>query len=177
MIPSILMTVGRQYYTLAEYIDEAKEMGVSKRIAMTAIPEGLVPGMSKIFIAHPDAIVKVTADGKCLADLVRVVLGETYVSPDFAPYWEQEKIQPDEVIPDHMLSLTYAFSKLPAAERAKLTAEYGLVFHMGVIGYTFFEGVQFVMPAGETELPENARQLLPLVESGYVQPVHVTYVD
>jgi len=177
MIPSILMTVGRQYYTLAEFIDEAKEMGVSKRIAMTSIPEGLVPGISKVFIAHPDAIVKVTADGKCLADLAQEVLGEEYVSPDFAPYWEQEKIQPDEVIPEHMLTLTYAFSKLPAAEREKLITEYGLVFHMGVIGYTYFDGFQFVVPDGQEELPEEAQQLRPLVESGYVQPVHVTYVD
>lgn len=177
MIPSVLMTVGRQYYTLAGFIDEAKEMGVSKRIPTTSIPEGLVPGMSKIFIAHPDAIVKVTAKGKRLADLVRVVLGETYVSPDYAPYWEQEDIQPNEVVPDHMLSITYAFSKLPAEERAKLTVEYGLDFHMGVIGYTYFEGVQFVMPEGAEDLPKDAKHIQPLIDSGYVQPVHIVYVD
>jgi len=45
-----LMWVGRSYYTIESFIQEARKMGVCKRVPM--LPRGVVPGKSRVFLVH-----------------------------------------------------------------------------------------------------------------------------
>ncbi len=184
-VPSILMIAGRQYYKLWEYIEEAQDIGVSKRIPSKAIPEGMVPGLSKIFIAHPDAIVKVTAPDKTLEDLAHELFAcETLTMAELAklidldkPFWTGEELNPSDFVPESMLDISMALSKVEEPEYSHIVKEFGLQFCLGVVGYAHFEGIQVVLDKSEEDLPDDLEHLRPLVEFGYVQPVHVEYPD
>ena len=52
-----LMWVGKRHYTPESFIQEAIEMGVSKRIAQ--IPKNLELGKTRILVAHPDAVTNI----------------------------------------------------------------------------------------------------------------------
>jgi hypothetical protein len=177
-VPSILMTVGRKFYKLHEYIDEASNMGISKRIPITGIPEGMVPGLSKIFLAHPDAIVKVTDPNYSLTDLAQALVDLQKLTnvqyarfvEDVQPFWTGENLQPGDYVPEQMLILTYALSLLEPPALKELVQKMGLVFCMGIFGWSYFSGFEYVLKPGEEELPKDLAHL-----EGYVEPVHVIY--
>lgn len=50
-----IMTVGDKYYTPVEFVEEARMIGISKRIPF--IPKSLVIGETVIFLAHPKACI------------------------------------------------------------------------------------------------------------------------
>ena len=52
--PAFIMTVGAKYYTPMSFMEEATEMGVSKRIPF--IPKKLKLGTTVVFLAHPKAV-------------------------------------------------------------------------------------------------------------------------
>lgn len=177
-VPSLLMTVGRKYYKLYQYVDEAQNIGVSKRIPITAIPDGLVKGLSKIFLAHPDAIVKVTASDKTFADLAYALYEKDYLTAvqyqkiieDVPAYWTGEELHPNDLVPERMLDVTYALSKVPGPEHMGLGETFGLEFCMGIFGYSYYSGIEYVCKPGEDELPAELAHL-----DGYVEPVHIMY--
>jgi hypothetical protein len=172
------MCVGRKFYKLHEAVEEYKEQGVSKRVSNTAIPEGLVPWRSKIFVAHPDAIVKVTAEGKTLADLAYTLLENGCLSEDdwdslvemANPYWTGKELHSEDFVPVSMLVIAIALSKMPEHEQDALKQELGLEFCMGIFGFAYLSGIEYVAKPGETDLPANMKHL-----KGYVQPVEVFY--
>jgi hypothetical protein len=181
--PSLLMCVGRQHYSLAEFVEEAESHGLSKRIPVNSIPEGLVPGLSKIFVAHPDAIVKVRVSDRTLIGLAceLVDLG-TLSQEKFAdlvdmekPFWTGQELHADDFVPAGMLDITLALSKTSDEDRARLIHDYDLEFVMGVFGWSLFSGFQLVLPKGEGSLPQDLDHLDPLVDSGYVEMVHMEY--
>lgn len=49
-----IMTVGKKYYSPQSFLDEARRMGVSKRIPF--VPKKLVLGASVVYLAHPQAV-------------------------------------------------------------------------------------------------------------------------
>jgi hypothetical protein len=51
--PRLLMWVGKKHYTPSTFADEARRLGISKRVPV--IPEGLVLGETWVVLAHPDA--------------------------------------------------------------------------------------------------------------------------
>lgn len=177
-IISLLFCVGEDNYTLSEYIKEARDIGVSKRIPLTAIPQGLQKGLSKIFLAHPKAIVKVTAAGKTLRDLAYHLLTigkiELQAWMDMTDilnaYWTGEELNPNDFVPKGMLDITYGLSECSTRERNELIKEYGLEFCMGVFGYVPFSGMEYVCGKDEDELPEHLQHL-----EGYIEPVQVAY--
>lgn len=184
-VPSLLFCVGDEYYKLWEFIAEAEEIGASKRVALTAIPDGLVRGLSKMFFAHGQAIVKVTAPGKTLADLAYALLEEGIFTPvewskltelDL-PYWTGGELQAFDPVPECMLDITVALSKLKVKRLRELTETFGLQFCQGIIGYSPFNGFQVVLDKDEQTLPESLSVLAPLVDTGYVEMVHVVYAD
>lgn len=59
-----LLWVGEKYYTPASFIEEAKKIGVSKRIAQ--IPRELRLGETWVLLAHPKAITKPDPEKKKL---------------------------------------------------------------------------------------------------------------
>jgi len=184
-VPSLLVCIGKKYYKLYEVIREYKNDGISKRSPRKSVPRGLDKCLSKIFCAHPDAIIKVTTEGQTLHDLAYTLLTEGFLTEDQwdklveleKPYWTGEELQAGDFVPEGMLDITEAFSRLPDKRQAELTKELGLVFCMGVFGYAPFEGFQVVLRHDETELSEDLEDLQPLVDMGYVEPVHVHYTD
>lgn len=176
--PSLLVCYGRQFYKLHELVWESKAHGISKRIPIKSIPEGLQKGVSKIFAAHPDAIIKVKADGKSLHDLAY----DLYMDGFFSavewqnlveltdPYWNGETLQPFDFVPACMLSVSMALSQSP--KRDTLVGEYDVEFCMGIIGYSPFSGFQWVAGKDDEGLPEEIAHL-----DGYVEAVHVIYDD
>jgi hypothetical protein len=178
--PSLLMCVGRKFYKLYELVQEAENYGISKRIPITAIPEGMVRGLSKLLVAHPDAIVKVTAPGCTLQDLAwsLVDLG-LLTQMQFAklvdldvPFWTGNELKPYDFVPESMLDVAMALSMTNDEDHERLVKEFELEFCMGVVGYSFVTGIQYVTKPGEVGLPPELAHL-----EGYVDPVHIEYVD
>lgn len=52
--PAFIMTVGAKYYSPMSFLEEATEMGVSKRIPF--IPRNLELGKTVVYLAHPEAV-------------------------------------------------------------------------------------------------------------------------
>lgn len=183
--PSILMCAGRQDYKLHEFVFEAKAQGVSKRIPVQSVPEGLKKGLSKIFIAHPDAILKVTAEEKTLHMLAFHLFDAglftheqwTKLMDLDVPYWTGEELKSDDFVPESMLDISMAFSQLPDTDKRKLQEEYGIEFCMGIIGYSPFSGFDLVLNHDEDTLPDSFAHLEGMIEDGYVRPVHVEYKE
>jgi len=152
---------------------------------MKSIPLGMEKGLSKILCAHPDAIVKVTTEGKTLHDLAYTLLEEGFLTDEQwtklveldKPFWTGQELNPGDFVPAGMLDITEAFSRLTDKRQAELTKELGLVFSMGVFGYAPFGGFEVVLRHDETELPKDLEDLQPLVDMGYVDPIHVYHKD
>lgn len=52
---SYILWVGKQHYpTTLQFVDEAKRLGISRRIS--AIPKDLVVGETVVYLAHPEAV-------------------------------------------------------------------------------------------------------------------------
>ena len=178
-VPSILMCVGKQYYKLSEFVDEAERDGISKRIPTTNIPQGLVPYVSKIFVAHPDSIIRTKAEGKTLSELASRLLEIgtlPYLSfidiPEiYSPYWQNEKILSYEFVPACILDLALALDRCEDKVRDKLIEEFGIEFCMGIFGYSYIQSLVYIAKEGEEELPEKL-----VDQEGYVQPIHVVHL-
>lgn len=57
---SLVMTVGKKFYTPSSFIRESNEMGVSKRIS--ALPQGFVMGETWVLLVHSEAGVETVTD-------------------------------------------------------------------------------------------------------------------
>lgn len=182
---SVLVCVGKQYYKLHEMIEEYTRYGISKRIPLQSIPEGLERGLSRIFVAHPDAIVKVRAHKKSLNDLAYALYEAGLISGDDwvrlvdleEPYWTGTELNPGDSVPLQMLVIAQAYSEADAALQKKLKDEFELDFCMGVVGYTTFEGFQYVVEKGKETLPAELDEFKHLLDNGYITPVHVEYLE
>jgi hypothetical protein len=164
MATDIIMWVGEEHYTVREFIEEAKQMGVSKRIPRTAIPEGIVPGESRIFIKHHKAIVHCN-------DLVG--LGEELGIPIEQDI--EDSLDPDTPLPENMLRLVMELDEIRSDSHELYDAiagelSYDVWYSPGVIGYSYITGLQYVAYDDEDDLPENLQHMSHLVE-----PVRVVY--
>ena len=176
--PSALMCVGRKFYKLHEMVEEYKAMGISKRIPATSIPEGLVPLKSKLFVAHPDAIIRVTADDKTLMGLAMDLVDEGLLLPDDLTditsvemdFWRDDTLQSEDYVPTPMLTLAMAYSR--SEHRDQHTKMYGIETCMGVVGYAYLDRIEYVVRDGEEELPENLAHL-----EGEIDLVSYTYEE
>lgn len=176
--PSALMVVGRKYYKLHEMVWEYKDMGISKRIPTSSIPEGLVPDESKLFVAHPDAIIKVTADGKGLMELALELMAEDLLTPGEVEeitemeldFWPDQELKAEDYVPAAMLTLAMAYSQ--SERKAALSKQYKIETCMGVIGYAYLDRIEYVVKDGEEGLPDDLKHL-----EGTVTPVSYEYED
>lgn len=169
-VPSALMVVGRKFYKLHEMVEEYKDMGISKRIPVTSIPEGIVPMKSKLFVAHPDAIIRVTVDGKTLLDLALDLVDEELITPEDLveivemeqDFWEGEDLNPEDLVPTPMLTLAMAYSQ--SMHQGHYIGAYGVETCMGVVGYAYLDRIEYVVRDGEEELPEELSHLDDIIE-------------
>jgi len=163
MAVDLIMWVGSDNYTVSSFIEEVKRMGVSKRIPKNSIPEGIVPGVSRLFIKHRNAIVHATSKDKRfnLEDLI----DQLTVVHDMPHY----------TLPQDMLGLIFALERLqeeePESWKRYVTA-YDLTWTSGVIGFAYITGIQYVAKDNEEGLPEDLVHL-----EGYVEPIRIEYYD
>lgn len=193
----LLMQVGKDNYTVWEFIKEAELLGISKRVGLTSLPSGVVHGVSRLFVWHQEAILSVTKYcGDELLDSDEVVEAQTSFLWDlqgrngldetwalgkldraydsFAPPENPEDLDLSwdaHVNPD-MLDIVIAFQSLTPVEQKDLTKYYGIKWYPGVFGYSYITSMVYVAGAEEAELPEQLQHL-----EGYVEPVHVETVD
>lgn len=186
--PSIIMFAGEDNYTLASFLDEAEFAGVSKRIPANSIPQGLVPGASKIFIAHPKAIVLVGADGLTLEDLAYRLLEMGFITAEQwadlvdldmpKEAWQKMELEPFDPVPSCMLDIAYALSAVGGSRLRDLEQEFQISYIPGVIGFSHVTRLEYVLPNDVTELPSNIDPALKnAIDASYVTPVHVHYDD
>jgi hypothetical protein len=173
--PSVIMVVGKKYYEFHEAIAEYKELGISKRIGKKNIPEGLVPFKSKLFVAHPDAIILIGNENYGLADLGMDLYKEGVLSDraleevvGLEQNWNPEELKSDDPVPEPMLYLAEAYSK--SESRAALQSNYEIETRMGVFGYAYLQRIEYVVRPGETEVPDDLAHL-------DIVPVHYEYED
>lgn len=176
--PDIIMYVGEQYYTLHDYISEALQQGVHKRISSASIPDGIVPWESKIFLAHSKAILR-TNIGE-LADLAYELLDRGYMTQvqynsfveNTEPFWTGEELKPEDFVPAQMLMLATVLSTVPANELAEIEIKWGVEYFPGVFGYAYIAGMHYICKPDEDDLPLELRHMKDLIE-----PVHVKLVE
>lgn len=179
-VPSLLMCVGRQYYTVESFIREAESMGPSKRIPVKSIPEGIVPMLSKIFCACPEAILKVTNEKFTLFDLAVHLVSSGVLSQKKLddmieldePYWQEKELPAESFVPEPMLDLAIAFSRLEGSDRKETMSMFGIETCMGIVGWSYIRALEYVLPDDVDQLPEELQHL-----EGYITPVHVTYTE
>lgn len=162
---SILMCVGKSFYELHEMVEEYQDMGISKRLPITSIPDGLIPYKSKLFVAHPDAIIRVTVDGKTLLDLALDLADEELLTADEVyeitmmeeDFWFSDDLNSEDPIPEPMLTLALAYSR--SQHKAHYIGAYGVETCMGVVGYAYMDRLEYVVRDGEETLPEELAHL------------------
>jgi len=149
----IIMWAGEKQYTVSSFIIEARIMGVSKRIPRNSIPEGIIPGRSRLLIKHKKAILH----GNDLDQLVtRLNVGSPYTI----------------TLPDDMLALVMVLEAVKEQDPViwkQLVEEFELTWSPGVIGYSYISSIQYVVEEGEEELPDD------LAHIQYLEPVKVEY--
>lgn len=178
--PSLLLCYGLQYYKLHELIYEAETQGLSKRVPITSIPEGMEHIKSKLFVAHPHAIVKVTEEDQTLQDLAYDLYEQGFLSEKEwnalveleVPYWDGQELEADDFVPASMLDVAIALSKVDTRQKNKMIKKYGIEFCQGIVGYSYFTGFQYIVKEGEDGLPDELANL-----DGYVEAVRPVYVD
>lgn len=164
--PSLIMCVGRKFYKLHEMVEEYQLMGISKRISITSLPEGVKPLESKIFVAHPDAIVQVGPEF-LLFDLARMLYDEGLLTQEEVEEvgiydWVMPDFEPTTEVPRPMLTLALALSKSP--NKSMYDAAYHIKYIQGIVGFAYLERLEYVAREGETELPAQYAHLEDEVE-------------
>jgi hypothetical protein len=162
----IIMWAGEEHYTVSSFIEEAKRMGVSKRIPRTAIPENIILGQSRILIKHRQAIVHSER-----LDELFLTISHVYNIPEFAL---TDKSRKGLNIPDTMLRMVLFLEELKVADPVtweKFVEVYGLTWSPGVIGYSYITNIQYVAYDDEEELPEDLQN----IEN--VEIVRIKYAD
>ncbi|HEC65135.1 hypothetical protein LCGC14_2247890 [marine sediment metagenome] len=155
-IVDVIMWAGENNYSVSEFINEARKMGVSKRIPRNSIPEGIVPGRSRLLIKHKKAIVK------------------TELESDYPLLIDNLIVNDYPVSEGSMLSVVMALENL-YKEDIEFWREfiyvYGITWHPGVIGYSYITGLQYVVEEEEEDLPED------LAHIKYLEPIKMEYDD
>ena len=156
----LLMFVGKEPYPWPnDFSEEAMEIGVSKRIPRMAIPE-IEPGVSRLALIHPKAIVRVTAEGMDLYGLARELMCEHGDTIECEADQEvDEVIQALLVCPYEGESMSGLTNLLRDAEKAKdlkrLEEKYGIEYQAGVFGFCYLTAVHYVAQAKESEIPAD----------------------
>jgi hypothetical protein len=174
------MWMGEDNYSVAEAHLENKTLGVSKRIPLTSVPEGILPGFSRIFIAHKKAILVVRAEGKTIWDLLtrmfeleileQVEGGDVEYHED-REYNPGEELLPGDYVPEGMLRMVIVLDLVEAKVRRELVKEFEIEFRPGIIGYGYITGLQYILREGETEVPAEIAHI------DGVEAVRVEYED
>ncbi|KPL21849.1 MAG: hypothetical protein AMJ93_08605 [Anaerolineae bacterium SM23_84] len=165
----LLMWVGATYYPTSEdFASECIHQGLSKRTAITSVPEGIVNGVSRLFLIHPWACLTVDEEnGHTLEELHDRL--ESLDNPLISEWLQDWDRNPAWVI----RQIIEKTSKEPPAqepwyEATMIIEDCGVIFTPGVFGFSYITGMQYVVSKGETDLPDE------LKDRG-IEPVRVVY--
>lgn len=141
----LLMWVGEQHYPWPhDFSDEVKAVGLSKRVAESAIPL-IEPGRTRLAVIHPKVFVEL-AEGRSIEELAGD-LGLTL--PEVEDGITAEQI-------GRALALLET-SDTKAYEN--LVERMGISYHPGIFGYVWLTGIQYVCRQGEEDAPEELKGL------------------
>lgn len=180
LMPGVIdlkMFIGQDNYSVADATHEYERMGFSKRLPLSSIPEGILPGVSRFFAAHMKAIIHVTTEGKTLKDLVDRMwelnlLGETKGIVEIIEGWDPpEELMPNDMVPEGMLALVIAYEEAPGKDRAALHREFGIKRTPGIFGWSYIANLRYICKEDEDELPEDLQNI------AFLEPVKVVYED
>lgn len=142
---ALLMWVGEYHYPWPhDFSDEVKSVGLSKRVAESAIPL-IVPGRSRLALIHPRAIVQLRVG--MVEELCRS-LGFTL--PDLGD---------DTITADQVGRALAALEKTDPKGYDALVEKMGISYHAGIFGYVWLTGLQYVCRPDEEEAPEELKAL------------------
>jgi hypothetical protein len=163
----LLALVGDDNYTVPQYIEESKRYGVSKRVALNAIPEGIVPGVSRLFLWHTKAIPLIRAYGCSLRDVVARLMSMGAITQDEATVYELGEnwsvpdglLEPSSYVPPHILVVTCAIQRLEPGDRRAIERDFEIEWQGGIFSWCYLGQVQMVLPddATEDDIPEDVR--------------------
>lgn len=173
MATDFKMWVGKQYYTLGSFIEEAMKQGVSKRIPASMIPE-ITPGESRLFLAYVEAIVILAKEN--YAELEHYLYEWGYLAEvDLeCENWVSllpELLEADTPMPPNMGTLRIALENLEATDLDHylgVVDSFGITYKPGIFGYAYLTGIQYITKPGEEGLPQEYSHL-----EGSVEPVRV----
>lgn len=143
----MIMKVGAKHYpTVASYIVEAQVRGASKRLP--SVPTGAVQDVTRIFLAHPRAIVSMQGKPRdLLAELGTLAEVNSVVSDALlSSYYHR--------LPDVLAQVADTGD---SAARAILK-RYGVKFHIGIFGYFYIAQLQGVVDSQDADVDEVLRR-------------------
>ena len=180
MIPKaidILMYVGGDNYTVPAYLSEAKQWGVSKRIPSGSIPDGLIPGVSRIFLWHNEAIPLVRAEGKTMRDLTDLLVEKNLLDEQTAtilelrePWKPEEHLLPSSYVPPHVLRLTCIIQLQEPHVRREIEKALEIEWQGGVIMWSYLGKPQYIVGKDgkvPTEIAQKYGDILEYVQVEY----------
>lgn len=154
----IAMWVGEDSYPWpSDFADEAKRLGVSKQVPRTAIPQ-IEPGVSRLVLIHPRALISVHAEGMTLVDLATELEGTicgNYDTLDESRAYALEYLIDSET----GRNLPEMVNLLRIAEMENLLKDleekYKIEYEPGFLGFTYLTGIQWVAPKNADRLPPD----------------------
>ena len=147
-VPNYAMWVGGQFYpTPQAYIDEAEALGCSKRLP--GIPENLVIGQSKVYLAHGQQADRIAQD-PILANL--------------EPSWRSRALALARKVHAGAITHTDAISKLPKKlDKPCTVLDAALTFVTNednvIFGYFIVTRLEFIVPQ-DGSIPDKVKALI-----------------
>jgi hypothetical protein len=143
---------------------------------MTSIPEGLIPGVSRMFLWHSHAIPIVQAPNLSMVDLAKELIERGLLDTDFDPEdftWNPADwaLLPDDYVPPGTLQVTCAVQR-DRKLRSHLEEKYLIKWQGGVICYVPIGKLRYILKKDETDLPEHLQPYRHLIDA-----VRVVRVD
>lgn len=173
-VVDILMHVGL-VYDVPRYINETMLYGASKRISLSSIPEGLVPGVSFLYLWHSHVIPFVTSEEHTFRELVEELLDLDLL---YQPLDEEDlewaarpELSSSDPVPPGILAVTCAIQE-NIDHRLWLQEKYGIRWQGGVFLSTPLGKLRYILKKDETELPEHLQPYAHLIDA-----VRVVRVD
>jgi len=161
----LLMWVGEEHYPEPEdFAAECMRQGLSKRIALNNIPEGIVPGQSRLFVIHPRAGLALESD-YTLQELHDALSG---LGSELVQVWLQDWNRNPSWVCRQIWK--YSAESVDASMLAALglLVEFEAKLVPAIFGYVYLTGTQYVCKEGEEDVPKQLR-------GKGVEPVRVIY--
>jgi hypothetical protein len=146
----ILIFRGKQYWpTPEDVIQEVHRIGLSCRIARQSIPDGMVPGVSRIALAHRLATLY---QGN---EVVGLKTHATLLNELKARFAALADPRVNAILCSSYEHWASRFLAMPAEVALRIFDELNLRFVPGVFGYCYWTATTYYLRRGESAVPED----------------------